>query len=655
MKRWVWTLPLFLSLSFLIVLHVALPGRETDASSQLLKVDTPGVILTGTPFSLTVTVLDADGNVDRARKGVLELAGVSVMGKEEHVPSVTGKTLVAGQVTFRNLMLTRSGKHQIQIVLDSVREVKTLRVIPGFLSLLPPLFSIILALTIRQVIIALFLGLWLGSSIFWGYDPLLGLIHALDAYCLKALTDPDHGAIILFTLILGGMVGVISRSGGTRGIVEKLTTYTNHPRGAQMAGWGLGMLIFFDDYANTLIVGNTMRPFTDRLRISREKLSYIVDSTAAPVVSLFPVSTWVGYQIGLLDDTFKQHGIQEDAYLFFLRSIPYASYSLFTIFFVFLVALTLRDFGPMLKSEKRSFGSGKVMRNGAEPLARTASPEVEPPGDIPYRWYNALIPIFTVLATSMGGLYWSGRMNLAPERAGEGLKAVIGAADSFHVLMWAAFAGALIAILLAVGQRLLSLRRAMEAWVAGVKSMVLAIIILVLAWGMGHICADLHTADYVIQITDGILSPHLLPLIIFITAAFISFSTGTSWATMAILVPIVVPISFRLCMESGLSPAVSSSIMLGSVGAILSGSVFGDHTSPISDTTILSSMASGSDHIDHVRTQLPYASLTALVAIIAGYLPAGFGWNIYVSFGAGLLLLVTVLFLAGKKARSFTS
>ena len=206
------------------------------------------------------------------------------------------------------------------------------------------------------------------------------------------------------------------------------------------------------------------------------------------------------------------------------------------------------------------------------------------------------------------------------------------------------------AILLAWAQNILTLSEGIEAWLGGAKSMVLAMIILTMAWAIGQVCTDLMTANYVIELTRNFLSPHYMPVVTFIIAALIGFATGTSWATMAILIPIVIPIAHELCQLAGLDAAISQSILLGTVGAVLSGSVFGDHSSPISDTTIMSSMSSAVDHIDHVKTQLPYAIVVAGVAILTGYLPAGFGWNIYASTSIGVAVLVGILFLVGKRA-----
>jgi Na+/H+ antiporter NhaC len=413
----------------------------------------------------------------------------------------------------------------------------------------------------------------------------------------------------------------------------------------------MGLVIFFDDYANTLIVGNTMRPFTDRLRISREKLAYIVDSTAAPVASIALVSTWIGFQVGLVDSSFKAVGITSNAYAVFLESIPYASYSILALFFVLLISITLRDFGPMAAAERRAQLEGKLLSDEAQPITDSSALDMSSSADVPKRWYNALLPITVVIAITLAGLYINGKIALGEAASDVSLGEIFGAANSFDVLMWASFAGLLTAGLLALGQRILTVSETMEAAINGYKSMLLAAMILVLAWAIGDICAQLKTADYVIDVTRGILKPHLIPVVTFIIAAFISFSTGSSWATMAILTPIVVPIANELPLESALSAGLAESIMLATIGAVLSGSVLGDHCSPISDTTILSSMASASDHLDHVRTQIPYALIVALVAILCGYLPSGWGFNPYLSILTGGLLLTALLMLFGKRVQ----
>jgi len=496
----------------------------------------------------------------------------------------------------------------------------------------------------RQVIVSLFLGVWLGATFIYGYNPFLALLRTVDYYAVEAARDPGHVSIIMFSLLLGGMVGVVSKSGGTRGIVEAAKSFATSPRRGQLATWIMGVAIFFDDYANTLIVGNTMRPITDRLKISREKLSYVVDSTAAPVVSLAVISTWIGYEVGLIGDSFASLGITASPYLAFIKSIPYRFYPIFALVLGFAIALSGRDFGPMLKAETRARILGKPSSDKAVPLADFDSPSLSPDEGVRARWYNAAIPIFTVVSVTLVGLYLSGKSAIEPvSRGTASFYEIIGQADTYASLMWASFLGCLIAILLAVSQRILSLKRAMEAWLGGIRSMLLAIIILILAWSIGAVCHELHTADFVVKSVSGSLSPFLVPAVTFLVSAAVSFATGTSWGTMAIIMPIAVPLSYKLSLEAGLDPNQQHVILMGGISSVLAGAVFGDHCSPISDTTIMSSMASACDHVDHVKTQLPYALLAGLTGVLIGDIPSAFGLSPWMSLFAGTVVILLFL------------
>lgn len=614
-----------------------------------LEVSVPLVALKNVPFKLTITAFREDGTIAKKYNGLATLQNVYTKTDSGIQALTEGVPFTRGVATLNNVLIPEIGSHTIIVETASISSQKDLRVIPGFLSLLPPLFAIFLAFVARQVLISLFCGIWLGVIFLYDYNPILGFIRTLDTYIVNSLADPDHAAIIIFSLTLGGMVGVISKAGGTQGIVQKLSKFANHPRGGQLATWAMGLFIFFDDYANSLIVGNTMRPFTDKLRISREKLSYIVDSTAAPVASLAPISTWVGFQVGLIDQAFNSLNIPHDGYLIFLQSIPFSTYSILALVFVFVIAITLRDFGPMYAAEVRAANSGKVLRDGALPLTDSAALDMVADDKTPQRWYNALIPITTVILVTLVGLYINGRINLGEEAAVARLGQIFGAANSFNVLMWASFTGLLVAAIMVLLQKILNLGEIINATLSGYKSMLLAAMILILAWSIGAICNDLHTADYVIEFSRNLISPHLIPLITFVVAGFISFSTGTSWATMAILTPIVVPMAYKLPLAAGINSTLSHEILISTVGAVLSGSVLGDHCSPISDTTILSSMASAADHVDHVRTQLPYALIVGLVACLSGYLPNGWGIHTYFSLAGGVILIFLIIILLGKK------
>ncbi|HEX9652605.1 MAG TPA: Na+/H+ antiporter NhaC family protein [bacterium] len=631
--------------------HGALKAQERAAEAEEvahLKLQIPGIVLSDIPFDISVEAQASDSGLARAFAGKATLTGVEMKTSSGKIESVQSVEFQAGRAKLSAAVIRNVGKQSIIVNVNGIRAEAKTRVIPGVLSLLPPLFAIALAFVARQVLLSLFCGIWLGCIFVFDYDPLVAFIRTIDTYFVKAIVDSSHASILIFSMTLGGMVGVISKAGGTQGIVQKLSKYAKTQRGGQLATWAMGILIFFDDYANTLIVGNTMRPFTDRLRVSREKLSYIVDSTSAPVASIALVSTWIGFQIGLIDQAFDILKIEHNAYSIFLQSIPFSTYSILAVLFVLLIALAQRDFGPMYTAEIRALTEGKVLRDGAQPLTDSAALDMIADERTPLRWYNALIPILTVILVTIVGLYVSGKVALGEGAAAAKIGDIFGAANSFSVLLWASFTGLLAAMILTLSQKILTLNQTLTAVVNGYKSMLLAAMILVLAWAIGDICKDLHTADYVIEFSKGILSPHIIPFVTFTIAAFISFSTGTSWATMAILTPIVIPIAYQLPVASGLNSTLSHEILIGTVGAVLSGSVMGDHCSPISDTTILSSMSSAADHVDHVRTQIPYALLVGLVSCLSGYLPNGWGFNTYLSLLAGLIVLAAIVFIFGK-------
>ncbi len=522
----------------------------------------------------------------------------------------------------------------------------------GWLSIVPPVLAIGMALITRQVVVALLLGVYCGSLIITG-NPGTAFLRVGDTYLVGALADDSHAAILMFSSILGGMVGVLSRSGATEGIVHWLTTRVSGRRGGQASTAIMGTVIFFDDYANTLLVGNTMRPWTDRLKISREKLAYLVDSTAAPVTTVAVISTWVGFEVGLIQEAMYRLGHGGHAYTFFLQSIPYSYYPLLTLLFVYLVAFTGRDFGPMRKAELRAFHKGQVLRPGARPASDVPLPDdelVPGYGGDPAHPMMAGIPILSVILTTALGIYFNGRQAAqAAGTASPSLRDILNSADSFAVLTWAALIGALLAIGLVVGSGRLSLSDALDGFIDGVKAMVIAVTILLLAWSLSAICDSLGTANYLVGVSQQILSARLLPLVVFVLAAAVSFATGTSWGTMAILMPLVYPLGHALPLEAGLSATTALHIHLAAVSAVLAGAVFGDHCSPISDTTILSSLACGSDHVDHVKTQMPYALTVAGISAVCGYLPVGFGVSPWLSLALGVGAVVLVVLRVGKR------
>lgn len=552
-----------------------------------------------------------------------------------------------GAFTADDVSVSASGSVVLTIVGADGEEQASFasRAIPGWLSIVPSLFVILFALFTRRVVPSLFLGLWLGAwfaqDLGWGGLG-YGLFASFSVYTLSALADPDHGSIILFSLMIGGMVGVVTKNAGMRGVVQRISGWANSARRGMMATGSLGIAVFFDDYANTLVVGNAMRGVTDTLRISREKLAYLVDSTAAPVATLALVTTWIGFQVGLISESISQiEGLDIGSYELYLMSIPYGFYPIFAIFFVFLVSWTQRDFGPMYDAEVRARTTGYISSPGSGTTEGVdEGKEMLPEESTPSRAINAVLPILVLVAGVVVGLYVTGEGNTIRE--------IVGSANSYVALMWASLAGVLTAVGLSLVQRILTLAQSMEAWFAGVRSMLYAMIILVLAWSLSEITDVLHTADYLVTMLGSWLNPAWTPAVVFLLAAATAFSTGSSWGTMGILMPIVLPLAWAVIETNDLHGLDNIHIIAATVSCVLSGAVWGDHCSPISDTTVLSSMASGCDHIEHVRTQLPYALTVGLVSIGIGTLPAGYGVPVYVLYPIGIMILVAVHRYFGK-------
>ena len=515
---------------------------------------------------------------------------------------------------------------------------------PGWLSVLPTLVAFVLAAALRQVILALFAGVWVGAFLIAGPSApgiLRGMLNAASEHAVAALADTGHAALIVSTLMLGGMVGVVSRNGGVQGIVQRVTAWANTVRRGQLATFSMGIALFFDDYANTLIVGKTMRPVADALRISRAKLAYLVDCTAAPVATLALISTWIGLQLGLIDAAIGEiPEIDASAYAVFLNSLAYNFYPVLTLAFVVAVAITGRDYGPMRVAELAATRA----EASASPLAR--DPDTEPKPDKPARSLNAYLPFAVLLATMLGGIYVTGAVEAG---SGAGLTEIVGAADVYTSLVWATLSGVVVAGTLSLGQRILSLGETVDAWFAGARQMLYAVIILVLAWSLSGVNAELHTAAFLASQLGDALDARLMPTVVFALAAVTAFATGTSWGTMGILTPLVVPLVWTSTTLQGLPEA--DYLLYASVSAVLAGAVMGDHASPISDTTILSSAATSCDHLEHVHTQLPYALTVGGIAILTGLIPSGFGLPWWLCMVVGGVCVAAAVWWFGEPRR----
>lgn len=562
-------------------------------------------------------------------------------------------------------------------------------VVPLWMSILPPLIAILLALVFKEVIFSLVSGIFIGSAIMGFYAEgfigiFTGFFRIIDTYIINALNDSSHLSVIVFSIIIGGIVAVISKNGGMQGIVNRVSRFANNARNGQLATWGLGIAIFFDDYANTLVVGNTMRAITDKLKISREKLAYIVDSTAAPVSAIAFVTTWIGAELGYISDglnVINADGvaISDGVYSIFLSSLAYSFYPFLTIFFIFYIIYRGKDYGPMLKAEKRA-RKGEVINPEVNQGDLTEMEDLKPVEGIRYRARNAVIPVAVIVFGTLIGLLFTGFETLHgmlaeadgnlllnswgdiwanmsaldgnPEGFTKKLGTLIGASDSYVSLLWASLSALLVAILLTVGQKIMNLQQSVETVVSGFKTMVPAILILILAWALASVTEEMHTAQFLTGAIGDTIPPWLIPALTFILAGFVAFSTGSSWSTMALVYPLILPAAWAICHSDvyDYTHAESMAIFYNTVSAVLAGSVLGDHCSPISDTTILSSLASGSNHIDHVRTQIPYALTVGVVSVLLGTLLSSIGLHPFLALLLGVGALVGIVELIGKRA-----
>jgi len=511
-------------------------------------------------------------------------------------------------------------------------------------SVLPPVVAILIALVFRQVLVALFVSIWLGAFLVGGggLSNVFGsFFYTMSEYIVPAAADEDHMAIIIFSLLIGGMIGVISANGGTRGIIDLMLRFVKTRIQGQVMTTMLGFVVFFDDYANTMIVGNTMRPIADKLRMTRAKLAYLVDSTAAPVATIAIISTWIGAMIAYIADAEAGiEGFNIPAYSVFLYSLPYNFYAWLTLAFVMMIAASGRDFGPMLHSRitlmKAKFDPSLDKYKVYQEIAREGEPSEKKS-----HWLFAVIPIVVLVLGTILGLYITGE--------GDTIMDIVGSSNSYAALVWGSMASMFVAIMMTYFGKLLSFEESAKGMLSGMHVMFDGLIILVLAWSLSKITQDLNTAGYLISVFGDVLNPLWVPVIVFVLAGLTSFATGTSWGTMGILMPLVIPLVWSLGMNAGLEESMINLLIFDSVSSVLAGAVWGDHCSPISDTTILSSIASQCDHIEHVRTQLPYAMVVGLVSILAGIMVTVIGFNIWIIYAISVSLLALVVWFFGRR------
>ena len=507
-------------------------------------------------------------------------------------------------------------------------------------SLLPATFVTVASLIFGQLLLALSLGILVGGTLLANGNPFVGVWEGFGRQTLLPILDGFHILLLLSALLIMGMAALVNRMGGMQGLVNIIARFGKTVRSSQIATIVFGLFLFFDDYTNCLTVGPTMRSLTDKMKISRAKLAFLVDSTAAPVAATALISTWIAYEVGLLQNLLGPLPVKISAYDLFVKSIPYRFYSLLLIPFLILIAVLGRDFGPMRRAELAA-RRGDLSGGG---VPKKISIIFAVKSHVPSRWFNAVVPLFLLIFFIIFGfLYSGGGLGIFSGEipfTGKSLAAILSSASTGRVLTLAALASLTGAVLLAVTQRLLNFNEIIQVLWGSLKFVSKALGIWILAWGVGHLCKDLQASHFLMALLGDIASPWIIPLLIFLIGAAMSFATGSSWGTMAILLPMALPLSFEL---GGLP------LLVISVGAVLDGSIFGDHCSPIADTTILSSLSTECDHLTHVRTQFPYAVTVMIVAALCGYLLSPLGISPWVSIPLGILVLFGIIRFVGRQ------
>lgn len=534
----------------------------------------------------------------------------------------------------------------------------------GILTLIPPILAILLAFITKNVVISLFIGALSGTFLVQLVDNSFmdAIIQAfLDfvSRALNSLADPWNAGIILQVLVIGGIIQLVAKMGGAKAVAEALAKKAKTARSTQLVTLLLGLAVFFDDYANSLIVGPIMKPVSDKMKISRERLAFIIDATAAPIAGLAIVSTWIGLEVGLINDAFVNGiGKEVDAFGVFLQTIPYRFYNILILIFIFITSILLKEFGPMYKAEFKARKRGDASKEEVALDSNLDNSDFEPKEGIKLSIWNAIIPIGTLIATALICFYFSGYssimagendalkefMNNSPLSL-KGIQEAFSASDASVALFQSALISSIVTIVLGVIKKIFTISEAIDVWIDGMKPLLITGVILLLAWSLSSVIKDLGTAKYLVSLLSGSLPKFLLPSLIFILGSVISFATGTAYGTMGILMPLAIPLAYSI------NPDMSYVVV--STSAVLTGAIFGDHCSPISDTTILSSMGAGCNHIDHVNTQIWYSLFVASITIVFGYIPAGFGLKWYIALPIAILAVYLGIQILGKKVEEY--
>jgi Na+/H+ antiporter NhaC len=519
----------------------------------------------------------------------------------------------------------------------------------------PSVLAVALAFITRDIYSSLFLGAFAGTVLLANGNIVTAFVNLFTRHMIPPLTDRWNVSALVFSLMMGGFVELLNRIGGMRALARIALGRGDSRRRAGLGVFAMGWVVFFDGLASSMLVGKTMRPVTDRAGMSREKLAFIVDSTSSPIAAFALISTWIAFELTMIQNGLALYGDSAfnnaqsfaglSSYQILIQTLPYRFYNYFVLLIVFLTIWLGRDLGPMREAERKASPRGDVEADRAEEEAAADG----------NGWRSivlTLTPLALLVVSVFGGLYLNGLANLESTAGFTSMERIIqafGAAEADLVFVTATAFASVVALLIL---RFLARPGAVESPTAvffeGMRQMFLPVLILVFAFSLSSVIRELETANWLVRVLDGNFPVAALPAVVFLLAAVMSFSVGSSWGTMGLLTPLCIPIAGALTgLESGAAPGP---VVIATIGAVLAGAVFGDHCSPISDTTIVSAFASGCDAVDHVRTQIPYALVGAGIAVTLGYLPAGMGVSPFPLLVLGAIACWAIIRFAGSRS-----
>ncbi|KAF1320363.1 Nhac na:h antiporter, partial [Globisporangium splendens] len=613
--------------------------------------DSNGVLLKNGTFE----TLDAEGNYNSAFTQLAKQLAIGTYGTHTITTTVTAipAPLAVGESNGNGTANVSSSEAET-IVPFSLTVTSDVFVTPGWVSLLPPLVTLVMSAVLSQVLIALLAGIWCGATIVAQGNPFVGFLRTFDQYWVNAFVDDGHAGVLLFTIILGGTIGVVQKGGGGHGLALLAKEYMTTSLRMQLSTWLLCLLIFFDDYSCILIIGNSLRQVLSQTGVSREKFAAIIHVIGVCLPSMAPVSSWIGVEIGYVSEQLRELKLDWDPFVTCLSCLHYRFFPILFIGFIFITIICEKDFGPMVQFEKDAAAS-PIQTGYMTPvdMGPCASPvpelgPLEPDTKKPMRWQNAVFPFVTIIVLTFSGMILDGysRLCAVDPDGSYGLLDALSNCNSVSALIRASAAGWALAVAMLLLQRIVTLDEATKAWMEGVKDVLDPTLVLILAWALGTVIGEVNVAQFIATAVGDAIQKQYIPAIASLLCFVVSFATGSSFGTMAIMFPIISPLSYSI--SGG-----DASNLRQCFGAILGSSVFGNICSPIADTSILAALAANIPLQSHIRSILPYALLVGVVSLVGGTLPTGMNlFSTFTAFGACLAVLLLVVFFCGTRVNS---